>query len=200
MEYNPHDWYWKRGDGRIYSSKAQGYVNDDDPEFQQFAKAGGWATDFPVDDSPERNESEKELTKVLAAYGIEMFRPTPEEALSRAKQSKKDAIDANTNRIRDRDGLSYSGERFAMNDTAQLKWTAISSMQDDIPFPFIIYTMDDEEFIFSSKTELKKFLFAGMLYESGDPNSPVVTGRILRNRVEQAQTVEEVNAIVDDRQ
>ncbi len=50
-------------------------------------------TDFPVDDTPERNESEKELAAVLSAHGIEMFKPTPAEIRSAEIEARLEQID-----------------------------------------------------------------------------------------------------------
>lgn len=125
--------------------------------------------------------------------------PAASLTLVEAKNDKKAAIDANTNRIRDRDGLSFSGARFAMNDGAMLKWTGLMAAKDMIPFPFTILTMDDQPFQLSSQADLMRFMAAALGYETA-PDSPLSTGRILRQRVEAARTVEEVGAIVDDRE
>lgn len=199
MNYNPCDWYWKRQDGRVYSSKKQEFVDQDDADLQRFLDDGGWTTDFPVDDTPERNESEEELAKVLAEYGIELFKPTPEEELHRAKANKKAAIDANTSRIRDRDGLAYAGERFAMNEGAKLNWTGLLAASAMLPLPMSILTIDDKPFALADKNALMGFLMAVMAYDTAR-GSPVTSGRELRMMVEAAQTVEEVEAIVDDRE
>lgn len=118
--------------------------------------------------------------------------------LDEAKSAKKSAIDANTNRIRDRDGLAYAGERFAMSDTAQVKWTGLMAAKDILPYPLTILTIDDKPFVIADNVELLGFLVAVMGYETA-PASPLSTGRVLRQAVEMARTVEEVEAVVDDR-
>ena len=126
--------------------------------------------------------------------------PTPSPMnLVDAKQLKKNDIDINTNRIRDRDGLTFMGERFAMNDGAMLKWTGLIAAKDMLPFPFTILTIDDKPFQLTSQTVLMQFMAAILGYETA-PNSPLSSGRLLRQRVEAATTVEEVMAIVDDRE
>lgn len=119
--------------------------------------------------------------------------------LDEAKLAKKAAIDANTDRLRDRDGLAHAGERFAMSPGAMLKWTGLMAAKDMLQFPLVILTMDDQPFALADKNALMGFLMAVMAYETAE-GSPLTSGRILRARVEAAQTIEEVDAIVDDRE
>lgn len=124
---------------------------------------------------------------------------TPSITLDEAKTAKKAAIDANTNRIRDRDGLTHAGERFAMNDGAMLKWTGLMSAKDILPYPMVILTIDDKPFVIADQAALMQFLVAVLGYET-HPDSPLSTGRALRQRVEAAQTVDDVEAVADDRE
>lgn len=121
------------------------------------------------------------------------------QELADAKAVRKAEIDANTIRIRDRDGLSYSGERFAMNEGAKLNWTGMAVMAASLTYPFTILTLDDRPFDLANQAELMRFLNAAMSYDTA-PGSPVTSGRALRMRVEAATTMEEVEAIVDDRE
>lgn len=123
----------------------------------------------------------------------------PPPTLEEAKAAKKSAIDANTNRIRDRDGLAYAGERFDMRDAAMLKWTGLLSAKDILPFPVTILTIDDKPVALADQTALLQFAAAVLSYET-DPASPLSIGRELRQRVDAATTPEEVEAIVDDRE
>lgn len=131
----------------------------------------------------------------LEAAWAELSTPS----LDDAKTAKKSAIDANTARIRDRDGLAYAGGRFDMRDSAMLKWTGMMAAKDMLAFPFTILTLDDKPFVLETPIELLQFLAAVMSYETA-PDSPLSTGRALRMRVEAAETVEEVGVIVDDRE
>lgn len=119
-------------------------------------------------------------------------------SLVEAKQFKKTAIDANTNRIRDRDGLAYADQRFAMNEGAMVKWAGLLAAKDILPFPMTILTIDDKPFVLADQAALMQFVAAVLGYETF-PDSPLATGRTLRARVEAAQTVEEVDAIIDER-
>lgn len=119
--------------------------------------------------------------------------------LADAKTAKKAAIDANTNRIKLRDGLVYSGKHFSMTDAAKLNWTGMLAASSILPVPMTILTMDDTPHVLNTRQDLTDFLMAVMAYDTA-PGSPLTSGRILRMRVEAAQTVDEVNAIIDDRE
>lgn len=119
--------------------------------------------------------------------------------LDEAKALKKAAIDTNTNRIRDRDGLLHASQRFAMSEGAMVKWTGLLAAKDILPFPMTILTIDDKPFTLANQGELMQFVAAVLGYETS-ADSPLTTGRVLRARVEDAQTVDEVNAIEDTRE
>jgi hypothetical protein len=63
--YNPHDWYWINGDGRIYASKRQIIVDASDPEF---ISAGAATTPWPRDS--EGDQTDAALQGVLAPYSL----------------------------------------------------------------------------------------------------------------------------------
>lgn len=178
--------YWKISDGRIWGFSESGWLEESEIPpgeiVQELFDSG-----VPA--------GAQYLKEVIRFYGGDM----DESPLDRAKRDKKSAIDANTNRIRDRDGLSYAGERFAMTEGAKLNWTGMAAMKDSLPVPFTVLTIDDKPFPLSDQAAIMKFLGAVMLYDTA-PGSPVTSGRALRTLVEAAQTIEEVDAIVDDRQ
>ena len=119
--------------------------------------------------------------------------------ISEMKAGMKSAIDANTNRIRDRNGMFFKHRQFAMTETAQIKWAGMAAMIDKLSFPITILTLKDKPFQLADREELEQFLVAAMSYEF-DPDSPLATGRELRMRVDAAETVEELEAIVDERE
>ena len=132
------------------------------------------------------------INTVLANRGI----PT---SLDAAKAAKNAAIDANTNRIRDRDGLAHAGERFAMGEGAMLKWTGLVAAREFLPLPLTILTLDDKPFALANTAALMAFAGAVLGYETA-AGSPLTTGRALRQRVEAATTIAEVEAIIDGRE
>jgi hypothetical protein len=66
--YDPLNWYWRKADGTIYSSAAQGVVSDTDPAYVAFLAGGSHPTPYPRDTAGQ--ESEAELAAVLAPYGL----------------------------------------------------------------------------------------------------------------------------------
>ena len=128
-------------------------------------------------------------------YRLRQVPPTLDEA----KAIKKSEIDATTNFIRDRDGLSYASERFAMTEGAKLNWTGLLAANAILPLPMNILTIDDKPFQLADKNELMAFLMAVMNYDTAE-GSPITSGRMLRMQVEAATTVAEVEAITDGRQ
>jgi hypothetical protein len=66
--YIPQNWYWRKADGTIVSSAAQGIVPADDSAYVAFLTADGTPTPYPKDEAGE--ESEAELAAVLKPYGL----------------------------------------------------------------------------------------------------------------------------------
>lgn len=121
-------------------------------------------------------------------------------ALENAKQAKITAIDTKTAELIKK-GFAFNGERFSMSEAAQRNWIALSGglANNMLPFPLAVSTVDEKSVILNSADELKMFLGAYMLYQS-DPSQPLASGRVLKEAVTAATTIEEVNAVVDDRE
>jgi hypothetical protein len=66
--YTPQNWFWRKADGTIFSSAAQGIVPDDTPAYVAFLAGGAVPTPYPKDEAGE--ESEAELVAVLRPYGL----------------------------------------------------------------------------------------------------------------------------------
>lgn len=66
--FDAHNWFWRRRDGRIYSSARYGYIDGEDPDFTAWCAGGGVPTWFPTDEADV--ESEAVLTAVLVSYGV----------------------------------------------------------------------------------------------------------------------------------
>ena len=88
-----------------------------------------------------------------------------------------------------------------MSEGAKSNWIELMTAfnAEMLPLPFPIRTIDDKPFVLTDATALKGFMAVVMGYQMA-PGSPLVTGRALRQRVEEATTIEEVEAIVDDRE
>jgi hypothetical protein len=88
ITYTPHNWYWRKADGTIFSSAAQGVVPADDPAYVAFQAAGGTPTPYPKDESGQ--ESEAELAAVLAPYGLHVSQDAARREEIRARFDKID--------------------------------------------------------------------------------------------------------------
>lgn len=91
--YNPHNHFWLRNDGSVYSSAHQCDILQTDPLYQQYEawlEAGNAPTFYPKDKNGQ--ESPVELQRVLDTYGLRAYPPTLEEA----KDGKLRQIDAET--------------------------------------------------------------------------------------------------------
>lgn len=120
--------------------------------------------------------------------------------LARAKEERIAEIDAKTARLIE-SGFDFGGERFSMSEAAQKNWNALGTgfALGMIPFPYPISTASEGSYILESETALRQFLGAYMLYQA-DPAKPLGSGRILKERVSAAATIEEIDAVVDDRE
>lgn len=68
MNYNPQDWYWLADDGRVYSSKVQQIVDQEDEDFVAWQSRGMSPTPWPRDTNDE--QTEEELQATLAPYQL----------------------------------------------------------------------------------------------------------------------------------
>ncbi|MGX1323249.1 hypothetical protein AB7M17_006702 [Bradyrhizobium sp. USDA 377] len=65
--YNPHDWYWRADDGRVFASARQQIVAEDDADylaFKEFAAPTTWPRDG------DGNQTLAELQRVLFPYKV----------------------------------------------------------------------------------------------------------------------------------
>jgi len=68
LPYVGQDWYWKTDDGKVYSSKANALVAEDDETYTEWIADGGMTTRWPVDDAGD--QTVPALQWVLTPYGI----------------------------------------------------------------------------------------------------------------------------------
>jgi hypothetical protein len=120
--------------------------------------------------------------------------------LESVKQNKITAIDAKTAELIQH-GFEFENAIFSMSDNAQKNWNALATglALKKLPFPYPISTKDEAIFILTSEAHLNSFLDAYLLYQA-DPSKPLGSGRTLKARVTAAATLEELEAIVDDRE
>lgn len=65
--YNPHDWYWRADDGRVFASARQQIVAEDDPDYLAFKELAA-PTIWPRDE--DGNQTLVELQRVLFPYKV----------------------------------------------------------------------------------------------------------------------------------
>lgn len=107
MTYDPKDWYWVADDGRIFSSRAQSSVGEDDAEFVSWSE-NRVPTPWPRDDAGEQTDAA--LNAVLAPYGSSVSGALP------AKMSFLQFMDLFT----EAEQLAIAGA--AMTDAATKLW------------------------------------------------------------------------------
>jgi hypothetical protein len=67
MMYDPHAWFWKAEDGRVYSSARQLIVGEDDPDYIKFVEVRP-ATQWPRDLAGAQTDAA--LQEVLQIYSL----------------------------------------------------------------------------------------------------------------------------------
>jgi hypothetical protein len=67
MIYDPHVWYWRADDGRVFSGERQLIVGEDDAGYLAF-KEGQMPTQWPRDDAGEQTDAA--LQEVLQIHSI----------------------------------------------------------------------------------------------------------------------------------
>lgn len=150
---------------------------------------------------------------VQVAYPNDVFPAPPVPTLEEAKKAKITAIDNKTSNMLDNSGVSVEFDfgsglvthTFAATRTAKMNWMLLQSvsgycMDSKIPeesfFPLNIQTFPDEAFL-SLDTALAGFQFTTSVLSEIEVLRG--SGAVLKNSVAAATTVEEVEAIVDNR-
>ena len=206
--YNPQNWYWIKGGERIYSSGKNTFIDPSNTDYCAWQSSGGVATNWPRD--AEGEESDVELAAVLAPFGI-----FPAFDIETVKANKIAAIDAKTKSLIMSHGFEFRGESFSMSSDAQNNWQTIMNTMNmfkrkiangelpeqvlSVMFPYEISTVDNKAFQLHSESEVDEFYLAYTQYQS-DASSPLAQGRAMRKLVTAAESIEEVEAIVDDRE
>lgn len=119
--------------------------------------------------------------------------------LDSAKTARIAAVDLRTQELI-AEGFAFAGKRFSMSEAAQRNWIALSSglANGMLPFPMAVSTVDEHSHVLAAANDLKAFLGAYMVYQA-DPAQPLGSGRALKERITAATTIEELDAIADDR-
>jgi hypothetical protein len=121
--------------------------------------------------------------------------------LDTLKASRIRAIDARTRELLTL-GFEYDGHQFSMSDAAQKNWMLLFIgllagivTEGNIPQAS---TQEEVSYTFENLSSLQAFLSVYASYQT-DPGAPLSTGRTLKASISAAETIEEVNLVLDER-
>ena len=121
--------------------------------------------------------------------------------IEEARRIKIAEIDAKTQILITTQGFWYKGSQFSMSMAAQLNWNSIGTFlaNDLLMYPIPVSTITEKGgYILVDESDVRGFLLAAGSYQL-DQTKPLARGRAIKALIEAAETVEAVNAIVDDR-
>jgi hypothetical protein len=75
--YNPFDWYWKKRDGTVFSSRRERELPADDPEYQAWLAKGHVPETYPVDTYGKENRDW--MLALLKPWGLQIYPLTEAE-------------------------------------------------------------------------------------------------------------------------
>lgn len=92
-------------------------------------------------------------------------------------------------------GILFDGEMFSSSPEAQRNWIGMYTARTVLPYPFLVTTLDDKEYSFTNATSVEIFYLTGMSMI----NSIISSGRSIKMQINNCNTKEEIDAIVDSR-
>lgn len=116
------------------------------------------------------------------------------EDLQWYKDQKNDAIDSKTAELIS-SGFTYDSTVFSLSNEAQKNWIGLDLAKGDMTYPVKISTKSDVEYSLVDATAVHNFYLTGVAAKQGHLDS----GRALKIQVNDATTVAEVDAVVDNR-
>ena len=118
----------------------------------------------------------------------------PDSPLPALKKAKNSAIDARTQQLIAA-GFNWRGSTFSLSAAAQMNWTNLFIARQMLAFPLEVSTLGDGVYSVLDAAEMAAFYSNGLAYTKAIIDS----GRELKLRVGDAQTVAELEAIIDAR-
>lgn len=158
------------------------------PAIESFVCSSEGVVTVQLDSEPD--QAEKDAVDVAVAAHAE-------GALGRVKAKKNDKIDARTEELIVGGGFVHNGHTFSTSANAQSKWHAIQIMNlmASIVFPLAISTKDEHSYEITSSGELSTMY--GTMVATGKQHHD--SGKALKDAIDAATTIEDVEAIVDNR-
>ncbi len=140
IPYNPHNHFWLRGNGTVYSSLAQADLPVDDAAYLLWVETGGRASSYPCDEAGR--ESPKELAAVLAPYGLRAYPPALEEGREEALLAIGRARDARL----EEGGLIWNGYLVSIDKEATDRMTSTAVQFMAGALESVVWKMSDGEY------------------------------------------------------
>jgi len=115
-------------------------------------------------------------------------------SLDEWKAHRNKAIDTRTQELIEA-GFVYDSVVFSGSETAQRNWMAMDQARNDITYPFGVSTKDDGEHTLDDAADVHTFFLTGL----ATFEAHYASGRVLKQQVNVATNIEEVDAVVDNR-
>jgi hypothetical protein len=158
-----------------------------------------------INGAPERELSEQEIeytkgfpVKYFADSIIYFTSTHVELTIDELKNKRCQEVDLKTEQLIF-SGFSFDGKLFSLSDNAQRNWMGISAaisagLLTEQDFPFTLSAKDDTIYKLSwaNRNNFMACVLRGISIPKG-------AGTALKNQILLAQTIEEINAIVDNR-
>lgn len=112
--------------------------------------------------------------------------------LEELKSEKIDNIDFRTKQLIN-DGFNFDGHIFSLSVEAQINWSNMLNFPDQM-FPLNVIDRDDNLYILDLSNKMNFYLSA-----LNGKNMHLQSGGVLKTQVKNAQTIEEVELIIDNR-
>lgn len=141
---------------------------------------------------PEGDEYLQDAALVQAA--IEVARLPAALAFSQKKERRLRAVDQKTQELIDA-GFSFAGQTFSLSSDAQINWTNMFIAKTLLSFPLEISTRDSGTHTIADGDVVTNFYATGI----AAVNAHLDSGRSIKQQLIQAQTQEELDAVVDGR-
>ena len=87
--YNPFDWYWRKKDGTVFSSRREREFPADDPEYQDWLAKGHTPKQYPVDNYGKENRDW--MLAILEPWSLRIYPLTEAEEIEASQRLQDQA-------------------------------------------------------------------------------------------------------------
>lgn len=122
------------------------------------------------------------------------------EFLNESKQTKKSEIQQKTQLIKEQNGFSYDGKTFPYYFQNGLEWSSLLVLvnNDSLSYPWTIQCLDGTPYQLANKDKALDFITTFIQHETS-PDSPSGIERTLLAKISMANSISELNNIMDER-